>query len=80
MVQHRVKFCDGFAGESSILVAGERVMRLDQGLEFFIKHVGINLRGRDVRMPKQHLHHPQIGPTGQKMTGKSMAQDVRRDA
>jgi hypothetical protein len=37
-------------------------------------YVCVNLRRRDIRMPEQHLHHPQIRAMIEQMRGKRMAQ------
>ena len=41
--------------------------------------MGVNLRGRNVGMAEQRLHHAEVGPVLQQMTGKSMAQHMRAD-
>src|SRR5262249_20232582 len=52
-------------------------MQLFQALS---RNVRIDLRGRDVCVPKQQLHHPEIGAMVQKVRRKRMAQGVRRDS
>ncbi|MNY69718.1 hypothetical protein D3C86_2076950 [compost metagenome] len=42
--------------------------------------MGIDLRGRQIAVTQQHLHHPQIGAMIEQMGGKGMAQGVRRQA
>ena len=39
-------------------------------------HMGIDLRGRQIAMPQQHLYHPQIGAMVKQMGGKGVAQGV----
>jgi hypothetical protein len=41
-----------------------------------LAHMGVNFRGRYVRMPKQHLHGAQIGPAFKQMGGEGMAQGM----
>jgi hypothetical protein len=38
--------------------------------------MGVNLGGGQVRVAQQQLQDPQVGPPGQKMGGKGMAQGV----
>ncbi len=40
--------------------------------------MGVNLRGADVGVAQQQLHHAQIRPMIQQMGGEGMAQDVGR--
>ena len=41
-------------------------------------NVGIDLRGRQITVPQQHLDHPQIGAMVEQMRGKGVTQGVRR--
>lgn len=54
-----------------------RMMLAMQLLQPFARDVGIDLRGGNVGMPQQHLHHAQIGAVVEQMGGKSVAQHVR---
>ena len=45
--------------------------------EPFIGNVGVDLRGGDVGMPKQHLHYAQISAVVHQMRGEGVAQIVR---
>jgi hypothetical protein len=40
-------------------------------------YVCVNLRRRDIRMPEQHLHHPQSRAMIEQMRGKRVAQHMR---
>jgi hypothetical protein len=42
--------------------------------------MGVDLRRRDVGMAEELLHRAQIGATLEEMAGKSVAENVRRDA
>ena len=50
-----------------------------QLLQPLARHVRVDLRGRDVRVPSSSLHHAQVGAVVQQMRGESVAQRVRRD-
>ena len=50
-----------------------------QLLEPFACHMGIDLRGGNIRMPQQQLHHAQISTMIDQMRGKSMSQHVWAD-
>lgn len=52
----------------------------DQRLQARFKHMGVNLGRRNVRMTKHGLDRSQIGPVGQKMGRKGVAQDMGRYA
>jgi hypothetical protein len=39
-------------------------------------HMGVDLRGRQIAVAQQHLHHPQIGAMVEQMGGKGMTQGV----
>ena len=43
------------------------------------RHVGINLRGADIRVAEQFLNHAQIRAMLQQMRGKTVTQHVRRN-
>ena len=49
-----------------------------QLLQPFPRHMGIDLRGRDIRMAQQHLHHAQVGAVVEQVRGEGVAQRVRR--
>lgn len=57
----------------------EGMMLLDQAPQPLLDDMGIDLRRGDVRMAKQLLHGAQIGAAFQQVTGKSVAEDMRRD-
>ena len=54
-------------------------MIIDQCAQALIKHMGVDLRCRDIGMPEQLLYGAQIGPALQQMRGKGVAQHMRRD-
>ena len=56
------------------------MVRFDEIAQFFVEHMGVDLRGRNIGMPEQHLDHAQVRATGEQMAGKGMAQNVGRDA
>ena len=49
-----------------------------EGLQPSPSHVGINLRGGQIRVPQKQLYHAEIGAVVQQVGGKGMAQGVRR--
>ena len=49
-----------------------------QFLQAFARHMRVDLRGREVAVPEQHLHHAQVRAVIQQMRRKGMAQRVRR--
>jgi len=51
----------------------------NQAFEALVQHVGVDLRRGDIRVAKKRLHDAQVCPVVQEMTGKRMAQDMRRD-
>ena len=51
-----------------------------QRFQPFFQHVRIDLRGRNIRVPEQGLHHPQIRAIVQKMAGEGVTQNVRAQA
>jgi len=51
---------------------------MDQFLQLFVEHMGIDLRGRNVGMAEQFLHGAQVCTVLQKVAGKGVAQHVRR--
>ena len=55
----------------------QRMQVAHQALEALLQHVGVDLRGRDVGVPEQRLHHPQVGAVVQQMARKGVAQHVR---
>ena len=42
------------------------------------RHMRINLRSGNIRMPQQHLHHAQVRAVIEQMRGEGVAQSVRR--
>src|SRR5262245_50314845 len=55
-------------------------MLFDQASQALLDDVSIDLRRRDVGMAEELLHGAQIGAPLQKVAGKGMAENVRRDA
>src|SRR5690606_11768126 len=55
-----------------------RVMRGMQRLQAGLGHMGIDLRGGQVAMPKQQLHHTQVSAMVEQVGGKGMTQGMRR--
>ena len=49
-----------------------RMMLRMQLLKSLPRHMRIDLRGRDIRMPKQQLYYPQVGAVIKQMGGKGM--------
>ena len=47
-----------------------------QRFEAFFQHMRINLGRRDVGVPKECLHHPQVGTVMEKVAGEGVAQDM----
>ena len=59
---------------SGALVAlGQGVVLLDQGLQAFAQHMGIDLGGGDIGVPQHLLHRPEIGAVVQQVTGESLS-------
>ena len=54
------------------IVFRQRVQVAHQALEPFLQHMGVDLRGRDVGVAEQGLHHAQIGAVLQQMAGESI--------
>jgi hypothetical protein len=52
---------------------------LMQPLQPFAGDMGINLRGREIRMAQHDLDTAQIGAVFQQMGGKGMTESVRRN-
>ena len=48
-----------------------------QLLEALARNVRVNLRGRNIRVPQQHLHHAQVCAVIEQMGGKRMPQRMR---
>lgn len=48
-----------------------------QLLQSLSRHMRVNRRGGNVRMPEQHLHRTQIRPVVQQMRSECVAQGVR---
>ena len=51
-----------------------------QRLQALFQHVGVNLRGRDVGVPEEGLHHAQVGAVMQQMAGEGVTQHMRAQA
>ena len=49
-----------------------------QRLQALARHVRVDLRGGDVGVAQQHLHHAQVGAVVEQMGGEGVAQHVRR--
>ena len=58
-------------------LVSQRMQIADEAFQALFEHMSINLRGRDVGMAEQRLHHAQVCAIVQKMAGEGMAQDVR---
>jgi hypothetical protein len=50
--------CPPYAEMTKLKQSPSRMMHLMQLLQSLPGHMRINLRRRNIRMPKQHLHHP----------------------
>ena len=48
-------------------------------LQPLARHVGVDLRRRDVGVAEQQLHHAQVGAVVDQVGGEGVAQYVRRD-
>jgi len=55
------------------------VVLLVQRFQPLARHVGVNLRGRDIGVAEQHLHDTQIRAVVEQMRGESVAQRVGRE-
>ena len=55
----------------------ERVQIADEAFQPFFEHMGIDLRGRNVGVAEECLHHAQIRTVMQQVAGKGVAQYVR---
>ena len=60
-------------------VSATGMMLRVQRLQPLARDVRVDLRGRDVRVAEQHLHHAQVGAVVDEMRGEGVAQDVRRE-
>ena len=47
--------------------------------EPFARHVRVDLGGRYVAVPEQHLHHPKVGAVIQQVGGEGVAQGMGGD-
>lgn len=56
-----------------------RVEFFDHRLKAALFDVGVNLRGRDVRVAEQFLNDAEIGSTAEQMGGETVAHEVRID-
>src|ERR1700687_3019447 len=54
-----------------------RVMLAMERLEALARDVGVDLRGRNVRMPEEELHHAQIGAVIDEVRREGVAQSMR---
>ena len=52
-------------------------MRLINLLQTFLDHVRVNLRRRNVRVTKHHLHRTKVRASIEQMRGKAMTEHVR---
>ena len=62
------------------VASASRVMFGMEVLQAGTRHMGVDLRGRQITVAEQHLHHPQVGAAMQQMAGKGVAQHVGRHA
>ena len=60
-------------GRISAVRLSARMMGRVQLLHANLRDMGINLCGRQVAMPQQHLHHAQVRAMIEQMRGKGMA-------
>ena len=51
----------------------------DQAFQPLLQHMGVDLRGRNIGMAEQRLHHAQIGAIVQEVAGEGMTQHMRAD-
>ena len=51
-----------------------------QLLQPLARHVGVDLRGGNVGVAEQHLHHAQVGAMVEQVGGEGVAQRVRRES
>ena len=54
-----------------------RMMFLVNEFQALARYMGVNLRGGDVTVSEQHLHHTQVGTVVEQVRGKGVAQRVR---
>ena len=47
-----------------------------QRFQALFQHMRINLRRRDIGVPKERLHQPQVGTIMKKVAGKGVSQDM----
>jgi hypothetical protein len=50
-----------------------------QAFQALFQNMRVNLRGRNIGVAEQRLHHAQIGAVVEKVAGESVAQHVRAD-
>ena len=55
------------------VILAARMMQTMQTLQALPRYMCVNLRGRNIRMPQQHLHHTQIGAVIEQVRGKGVA-------
>jgi hypothetical protein len=53
------------------------VVLLVQGLQPLARHMRVDLRGRDIGMAEEELHHSQVGPVIEQMRCESVTQRMR---
>ncbi len=53
-----------------------RMVLLVQLTQPLPRYMGVNLRGRQIAMTQQHLHHPQVGAMVEQMGSEGMAQGM----
>src|SRR5918994_3188035 len=63
---------------ASARLVGKRVMVVDQPHQPFLKHMGVDLRRRNVGVAEQLLHRAEIRAVLQEMAGKGVADHMRR--
>src|SRR4051812_28547773 len=61
------------------LTIRQRMQAAHQTFQAVFQNVRIDLRGRDVGVSQQRLHHAQVGAVVQQVAGKSVPQYVRAD-
>ena len=76
--------CDRASSQATRVIATPSILRqwvqiAHQALEPLLQHMRVDLRGRDVGVAKQRLHHAEVGAVLQEVAGERMAQHVRAD-
>ena len=62
-----------------LLLLRQRMQIAHQALQPLFQHMGIDLRGGNIGVAEQRLHHAQIGAVVQEVAGEGVAQHVRAD-